>query len=282
MRGQKGTKLKWLLETVLPGRLVDTPTLERHGVTRMLAHKYIDSGWLEPVVRGLYRRPQSDSTGEDWQLVVRSLQHVMDYPSVIGGRTALEAQGFAHYLPMRGEQVIHLHGDGHPTWLKRLDSAERFRLHGTKLFALNAKEETTDVASPVGPLTCSTPERAILELLDEMPKHESIHIVDTAFEGMASARPRRLERLKTMPGRSNGTGGGDLHRHFDNRSRASSVKNADRLFVAASIRAIRALGNVIDTRSAAFETTTGSHATCPPSASTSSGRDGGGVSSPRS
>jgi len=195
MRGQKGTKLKWLLETVLPGRLVDTPTLERHGVTRMLAHKYIDSGWLEPVVRGLYRRPQSDSTGEDWQLVVRSLQHVMDYPSVTGGRTALEAQGFAHYLPMRGEQVIHLHGDGHPTWLKRLDSAERFRLHGTKLFDLSAKEETTDVASPVGPLTCSTPERAILELLDEMPKHESVHIVDTAFEGMASARPRRLERL---------------------------------------------------------------------------------------
>ena len=49
---QNLNKLNWLLEALLPGQLVDTPTLERHGVTRMLAHKYIKSGWLEPVVRG--------------------------------------------------------------------------------------------------------------------------------------------------------------------------------------------------------------------------------------
>jgi len=184
-----------LLEAVLPGRLVDTPTLERHGVTRMLAHKYIDSGWLEPVVRGLYRRPDVDVAGEDWQLVVRSLQHVMNYSSVVGGRTALEAEGFAHYLRMGREQVVHLYGDAHPTWLKRLDNAERFRLHSAKLFDLSAHEETTKVDTPVGPLVCSTPERAILELLDALPRHESVHIVDTAFEGLASARPRRLETL---------------------------------------------------------------------------------------
>jgi len=71
-----------------------------HGVTRMLA-QYIDSGWLEPVVRGLYRRPYADSSKADWQLVVRSLQRVMEYSSVVGGRTALELYGLAHYLPMR-------------------------------------------------------------------------------------------------------------------------------------------------------------------------------------
>ena len=195
MRRQNETKLKWLLEAVLPGRLVDTPTLERHGVTRMLAHKYINSGWLEPVVRGLYRRPDPDATREDWRLVVRSLQQVMNYTSVIGGRTALEAQGFVHYLPMRDEQVIHLYGENHPTWLKRLEGAERFRLHSDKLFDLRAHEEITKVDSPVGSLSFSTPERAILELLDELPRHESVHIVDKAFEGLASARPRHLEKL---------------------------------------------------------------------------------------
>lgn len=195
MRQQNETRLKWLLGAVLPGHLVDTPTLERHGVSRMLAHKYINSGWLEPVVRGLYRRPDPDATREDWRLVVRSLQHIMDYSSVVGGRTALELHGLAHFLPMRGEQLIHLYGDRHPTWLKRLDDAARYRLHSTKLFDNSANEETTDVDSPVGSLKCSTPERAILELLDELPRHESVHIVDTAFEGLASARPRRLENL---------------------------------------------------------------------------------------
>ena len=195
MRRQNETKLKWLLETVLPGRLVDTPTLERHGVTRMLAHKYIDSGWLEPVVRGLYRRPGTASNSAEWRLVVCSLQHVMDYSSVVGGRTALELQGLAHYVPMRGDQDVHLYGVAHPTWLKRLDGADRYRLHSAKLFDMSADEETTDVDSPFGPLKCSTPERAILELLDELPRHESVHIVDTVFEGLASARPRRLEKL---------------------------------------------------------------------------------------
>lgn len=195
MRRQIETKLKWLLATVLPGRLIDTPTLKRHGVTRMLAHKYIDSGWLEAVVRGLYRRPQADLNSMDWQLVVHSLQHIMDYSSVIGGRTALELQGFAHYLPMRDEQLIHLYGDRHPTWIKRLDDTDRYRLHSTRLFDLSANEETTDVDSSVVSLKCSTPERAILELIDELPRHESVHIVDTAFEALASARPRRLEKL---------------------------------------------------------------------------------------
>lgn len=195
MRRQNETKLKWLLDTVLPGRLVDTPTLERHGVTRMLAHKYIHSGWLEPVVRGLYRRPQADVRSSDWQLVVSSLQQVMDYSSVVGGRTALELQGFAHYVPVRGDQDVHLYGEAHPTWLKRLVEADRYRPHSTKLFDMNADEETMEVNSPSGPLKCSTPERAILELLDELPKHESVHIVDMTFEGLASARPRRLEKL---------------------------------------------------------------------------------------
>ena len=195
MRRQNETKLKWLLEAVLPGRLVDTPTLERHGVTRMLAHKYMDGEWLEPVVRGLYRRPSADSNSAEWQLVVRSLQQVMDYSSVVGGRTALELQGFAHYLPMRDDRDVHLYGEAHPSWLKRLDGADRYRLHGTKLFDMNANDETVKVDSPVGPLKSSTSERAILELLDELPKHESVHIVDTVFEGLASARPRRLEKL---------------------------------------------------------------------------------------
>lgn len=192
---QKSNKLKWLLDTVLPGQLVDTPTLQSHGITRMLAHKYIESGWLEPVVRGLYRRPCAASGLLDWQLVVRSLQHIMGYSSVVGGRTALELQGHAHYLPMRNEQIIHLHGDRHPTWLKRLPDANRYRLHSARLFALNQEDETVDVETPVGTLKCSTPERAILELLDELPKRESVHIVDTIFEGLASVRPRRLEKL---------------------------------------------------------------------------------------
>ncbi|HIC81802.1 MAG TPA: hypothetical protein EYP07_12715, partial [Kiloniellaceae bacterium] len=119
-------RLKWVLESVPAGYLVDSPTLERHGVTRQLAHRYVESNWLEPVIRGLYRRPSSANGDLNWRTVVRSLQHIMGYSSIVGGHTALEEQGLAQYLSISGERSIHLYGAAHPTWLRRLNEADQF------------------------------------------------------------------------------------------------------------------------------------------------------------
>jgi hypothetical protein len=45
------------------------------------------------------------------------------------------------------------------------------------------------------PLTLSSPERAILELLDELPHRESFHQVDMLMEGLSTLSPRRLQKL---------------------------------------------------------------------------------------
>ncbi|WP_207764668.1 type IV toxin-antitoxin system AbiEi family antitoxin domain-containing protein [Hyphococcus luteus] len=191
-------KLKWVLDQVPQGQLIDTPTLKSHGVTRQLVHKYIQSGWLTPVIRGLYRRaPGAENAAEntlEWRTVVHSLQAVMGYDCVIGGRTALEEQGLRHYVPLGGEAQVHLYGDDHPGWLKRLSGPTDYVLHNAALFD-GTIAETADVQSASGPLRCSSPERAILEMLDELPKGESFHMADMAFEGLASARPKRLAHL---------------------------------------------------------------------------------------
>lgn len=41
----------------------------------------------------------------------------------------------------------------------------------------------------------SSPERAILEMLDELPKGKSFHKVDVVFESLANLRPRLLTTL---------------------------------------------------------------------------------------
>jgi hypothetical protein len=41
----------------------------------------------------------------------------------------------------------------------------------------------------------STPERAVLELLDELPRHESFHQVDKLMEGLSDLSARRLQPL---------------------------------------------------------------------------------------
>ena len=44
-------------------------------------------------------------------------------------------------------------------------------------------------------MTVSTPERAILELLDELPERETFHQVDVLMEGLRNLSPKRLQAL---------------------------------------------------------------------------------------
>jgi hypothetical protein len=62
-----------------------------------------------------------------------------------------------------------------------------------------AKESLSLTALPSGQwdwkLILSTPERALLELLDELPTHESFHQVDMLVQGLSNLSPRRLHKL---------------------------------------------------------------------------------------
>ena len=196
MGGQKKDKLKRLLDTVPPGHVIDARTLRSRGIPRQLAHRYIASGWLSSPAHGLYRRTPAPEGSIDWRVAVRSLQHLMDYDSVVGGRTALELQGLGHYVRLGAEPTIHLYGERHPTWLARLSGSADFRLHGTRLFEAGPVEDTM-ADTPAGAVRCSSPERAVLELLDELPGMEDFHVADTIFESLATARPRRLSGLLT-------------------------------------------------------------------------------------
>ena len=45
------------------------------------------------------------------------------------------------------------------------------------------------------PIRYSSKERAVLELLNELPEHESFHQADALMEGMSDLSPRRLQTL---------------------------------------------------------------------------------------
>lgn len=204
------------LEAALPeGLLVDSAWLKRHGYSGALRSQYVTSGWLvQPARRVYYRRPRGVLT---WQQVVISLQTLLRYPLTVGGRTALELQGYAHYLSQDLREV-HLYGAKRPPrWLHTLNLEVRFFYHnGSKLFRDHPLQpvaevnlwKTENLAKTLGdtftvqswghwnwPLILSTPERAVLELLDELPAHETFHQVDKLMDGLASLSPHRLQNL---------------------------------------------------------------------------------------
>jgi hypothetical protein len=90
MNHQKTPRLKRLLDKVPPGFLVDTAWLKgREGIDPKSIHEYVARGWLERIVRGVYRRPLPESVREsrdtDWQVPLLSLQWIMDKDVHLGG-----------------------------------------------------------------------------------------------------------------------------------------------------------------------------------------------------
>jgi hypothetical protein len=126
----------------------------------------------------------------------------MDLPLTVGGRTALEELGYAHYLSAQMREV-HLYGPTRaPTWLDHLPLDIDFRWHNSlRLFPGDADAPAAPqpvMYSAAGmslPIRYSSKERALLELLDELPNRESFHQVDMLMEGMTDLSPRRLQTL---------------------------------------------------------------------------------------
>jgi hypothetical protein len=213
---QKMKKLNWLEHHLPEGLVADARWLTRHGFSTSLRSQYVDAGWLEQPARGAYWRARGKLS---WQQVVISLQALLEYSLLLGGRSALEAQGFAHYLPQETKE-IHLYGPKPPPrWVHKLPLAARFLYHNdrklfqaevlkpglTRLDTANAHVSEDRRASNHWtvqawgawdwPLALSTPERAVLELLDELPKRETFHQADMLMQGLTNLSPRRLQRL---------------------------------------------------------------------------------------
>ncbi len=216
MVGQSQRLLNRLERELPEGVLVDTAWLKTRGYSRQLLSHYVSAGWLKQPTRGVYCRPRGALS---WQQVVISLQALLSYPLLVGGRTALEGQGYAHYL-VQNLKEVHLYGPKRPPhWLNKLGLDAQFRYHNDRaLFRrglplerlTNLDQAKNQPASSPNenwivqqwgqwdwPLAVSTPERAILELLDELPKHESFHQADMLMESLANLSPRRLQKLLT-------------------------------------------------------------------------------------
>ncbi len=208
--------------------MADAAWFTRMGYSSPLRSRYVESGWLQPVTRGVFRRPLHTPGVEEatvplrWQHVVVSLQLVLERPIVVGGRTALELQGFGHYASSGPPREVHLYGDDPaPGWLGKLPMDTAFVFHNArKLFrsepiadgvrrlkAILANDAGGDVEAVHGsltwrrfgdgewPIVLSTPERAVLELLDELPDKETFHQVGALMDGLANVSPRRMDGL---------------------------------------------------------------------------------------
>lgn len=205
MSGEYGQKIKSVLDAVPPGALVDSKWLNRHQVADSLYHDYANRGWLIRLARGVFIRPDSAfDAGQplNWQAVAASMNMIMGIPFHVGGMTALSLHGHGHYAQMSGEERVTLYAQKLPGWLSKIKVNARFEARSLNLFSdpnlgVEPLKNTGfsfggDASFPV-----SSPERAILEALDELPDGAGFDQLDMVFQGLTSLSPRKLMALLT-------------------------------------------------------------------------------------
>ena len=179
------------LEQILPeGLVVDRKWLYAQGYDRSTVDYFLRSGRLERVERGVYRRPGPPLK---WQHRVYSLQK-MGIELHVGGRSALDLQGYAHYLEAgRSKKTISLYGKGKlPAWLD-----DRFVAYKEKCFKQLPEDALTTLAFGHWDweIAISTVELALLELVGDIKEAADFKVADRYFESVTVLNIQRMNRL---------------------------------------------------------------------------------------
>lgn len=194
----KRDKLNLLQELVPEGAVVPSQWLQSRDYSRQLLYKYVQNGWLKSCGPGAYCRPVTDLS---WQSAMASWRHVSPSEWHVGGVSALNLQGYAHYLPLGGEKSVHLYGESRvPGWVKGLSLDADLIFYARRLFSDAAMEAgLKSWPSPIRkwPFTISEPERAMLEVLPEVNDDFSFTHAAELMQGLTTLRPTLVSALLT-------------------------------------------------------------------------------------
>lgn len=188
----RGQKLKKLIDAWVPGTVVTTTWLGAHGISPQNTQKYVKSGWLVSVGRGTFKRPR-ETVG--WPGAIYALQRQLDVPVHVGGLTALELAGYAHYARL-GESPVHLFSPPNialPRWFET-HWGEGVRLFRSKILPADVGLTEQSVSTGLE-LRTATIERAALEILHLAPRQFGLVEAAQIIEGLRTLRPKLMQQL---------------------------------------------------------------------------------------
>lgn len=186
------TKLKTLFKLMLPNNVLTSSLLDKNGVSRHLRRYYQDSGWMEPLGKGAFKKP-GDTI--EWQAGVNALQNQLNIKVHVGGLTALTLHGFSHYFRL-SKEILFLFSSLQtrmPQWftdyewnVKLFQKSSSFLPENTGIGELDIKGIKVNV---------SAPERAILECLFLAPQNADLVECYQVFEGLVNLKPSLVREL---------------------------------------------------------------------------------------
>lgn len=188
--------IKQLTRLLPEGVAAPAAWLAANGYSRQLVRKYMLSGWLASLGHGAYARADQPV---GWEGVLLGLHRLGKVHCHVGGLSALNRQGGAHFLPLGGEpNILVMIARKPPAWVRKLNLDPALVFDTRRLFDDKA-DETGMVTLSTGIRDWTLPmagaERAIMEMLNDVRDRESFEHAVQMFEGLTVLRPGMINDL---------------------------------------------------------------------------------------
>lgn len=194
MNTRNTKKINQLISQWKRGIVYTQSYLSELGYYHDLVKTYKRSGWVDTIGRGAYKLA-NDSV--DWYGGLYALQQQLKLPVHVGGRTALELKGYAHYARVSNLQCFLFAAAGTrlPTWFNENDWGVKIHFIATNLIMNELKESFSEHEHRGFEVKISAPERAALEMLYFIPSHQGFDEAMRIMEGLMTFRPQLMQNL---------------------------------------------------------------------------------------
>ena len=189
-------KLQKLIQSWPTGTVSTSKWLGALGISRQLVSAYKAGSWVKAFGQGAFMKPQDKI---EWYGALYALQYQLRLDIHVGGKSALELQGLAHYLPM-GHQTIDLltlQRTLIPRWFARHQWKEQ-NVRVIENSSLPVKIEIHEISMGNFNIRVSSRERAALELLCLTPRLYSFEETRIIMESLGTLRANVLTKLLSV------------------------------------------------------------------------------------
>lgn len=195
MDSQNDSKINRLLKEWPQGTVVTGAKLNKLGISRQLATKYVLHNWIVRIGTGAFTR--SDDR-VDWRGGLYALQTQLGLSVHAGARTALELQGLSHFVPLGQQEKVILISDRPerpPTWFRDHPWEAKLEHHCLSLFKHIPNEASARLDCGGFEIVISSAERAIMEQMSLARTNEDIEQAHQLMEGLTTLRPSVVRDL---------------------------------------------------------------------------------------
>lgn len=193
MSGLMRSKINKLLEKWPQNLIATTTWLHSRGISSSLIQRYVGSGWLKRIGTGAYLKVGDHL---DWVAAVEAIQSQLKLDIHIGGDTALELHGVIDQVPQSKNKEIYLYGAQGtklPKWFFSKELKINTIFSKIDLFSEDPTSSFVQTKQSTYSVKISSRERAVFELLSEVPQKRDLESIQPLFIQFATLRSKIIQ-----------------------------------------------------------------------------------------